>query len=151
MSGDTVALTSRDSVDWLSLFKLADEQHVFPMIFDAAWRSTDLPLELLPQLQNKIDPVDFPAMHEALLEYGLHCDEENPNVSLHEVTYTSPALRIKVLAASFFRIAHKYLTLRAIPAPFDQIKKDVLPLLGDILSGGVYGKPDESGPITYAC
>lgn len=48
-----------------------------------------------------ITPMDFFATHKVFSELGMICDLEDPDSSLHEVTYTNPNLRIE-LHLSFF-------------------------------------------------
>lgn len=61
-----------------------------------------------------IEPADFPAMHEALLRYGLRCECAEPSAELHEITYTGPELRIELHLSPFPADSAAYGDLNAL-------------------------------------
>jgi len=66
-------------------------------------------------------------------------DEE---IDWNHIYQACSSVSIETFAAAVFKIAHKYLTLKSVPASFARIDIDEEPLLEDVLTGGLYGTAD---------
>lgn len=77
-------------------------------------------------------------------DMGVYANAYNAEIDWKRVYASCRKVKIETFAAALLIIAHTYLTLSAVPAPFSEIKIDEEALLRDILAGGVYGGADPS-------
>lgn len=156
-------------IDAAALFRLAQEQHVLPMILEPVWQSPSISSDLLAFAQSKsvqivigqaqrtaaflrlyqslaeedlypivmkgiicrslypqpdqrpsgdedllIEPKDLFAVDQVLRKNGYTCTAENPDASLHEITYTSPLLHIELHLSLFAEDSDAYGELEAL-------------------------------------
>ena len=86
-----------------------------------------------------------------LCDIGMFAERYRGEIDWPRVYRDCAAYRIEYIAAAFFRIAEKHLGF-SMPAVFSGLQLDEMPLLEDILAGGLYGTEDEdrlrSGTLT---
>lgn len=86
-----------------------------------------------------------------ICDIGMFAECCRDEVDWQRVYRDCAAYRIEYIAAAFFRIAERHLGF-SMPALFADLQVDEMPLLEDILSGGLYGTEDEdrlhSGTLT---
>ena len=88
----------------------------------------------------------FEAVHNALLEFGLVCEEEDPDASLHEITYTGPNLRIELHLSFFPEESDAYgecnhlfegALERAVEAKIDGISGKMIDIADEMRNGSI--------------
>lgn len=81
-------------------------------------------------------------------DIALFANTYGPQIDWTQVVSACEALRAGKFAAALFRIGQNYLTFDPIracfPAVWTQLSVDELPLLADLLTGGVYGSADRN-------
>ena len=86
-----------------------------------------------------------------ICDIGIFAEHYRSEIDWQRVYQDCSAYRIEYIAAAFFRIAERHLGF-SMPPVFSDLQVDEMPLLEDILSGGLYGTQDEdrlhSGTLT---
>ena len=77
-----------------------------------------------------------------IADMALFSNAYGEEIDWNRICEDCQAAGIATFTAALLRIAHKHLTLKAIPEAFAAIETDEQPLLEDILTGGLYGTVD---------
>ena len=75
-------------------------------------------------------------------DMALFSNAYGEDIDWEHIYQACQSVHIETFTAALFQIAHKYLTMKAIPDAFAAIETDEQALLEDILSGGLYGTAD---------
>lgn len=77
-----------------------------------------------------------------IADMALFSNAYGEDIDWEHIYQACQSVHIETFTAALFQIAHKYLTMKAIPDAFVAIETDEQALLEDILSGGLYGTAD---------